>query len=190
MTRSTVAAQQLAPYQAQAALQLLTLAPPTHPAGMIMWPTAKRAVSDQTAAAIAAAAKQHGAEPVGVFVDEDAATITQRCRAAGIPVAQLHGDASRASLNDIPADLQVRMWCSFHVCVAGGCGRDSSNSAPAEAPRQQLHQEQSHALLCRPGPAQPRYVPRLYIIAPCGAVNDVRVGTCHRLCWFSIQAPE
>ncbi|WIA10122.1 hypothetical protein OEZ85_010329 [Tetradesmus obliquus] len=75
--------------------------------GMIMWPKAKRAVSDDTAAAIAAAAKQHGAQAVGVFVDEDAATISRRCRAAGIPIAQLHGDASRAAVNQVPADLQV-----------------------------------------------------------------------------------
>jgi phosphoribosylanthranilate isomerase len=74
---------------------------------MIMWPKAKRAVSDETAAAIAAAAKQHGALAVGVFVDEDAATISRRCRAAGIPIAQLHGDASRAVVNEVPADLQV-----------------------------------------------------------------------------------
>lgn len=73
-----------------------------------MWPKAKRAVSDETAAAIAAAAKQGGAEAVGVFVDEDAATITQRCRQAGISIAQLHGDASRACLNSIPGDLQVK----------------------------------------------------------------------------------
>jgi phosphoribosylanthranilate isomerase len=72
-----------------------------------MWPKAKRAVSDETAAAIAAAAKQHGAQAVGVFVDEDAATISRRCRAAGIPIAQLHGDASRAVVNQVPADLQV-----------------------------------------------------------------------------------
>jgi phosphoribosylanthranilate isomerase len=75
---------------------------------MIMWPKAKRAVSDETAAAIAAAAREGGAAAVGVFVDEDAATITQRCRHAGIPVAQLHGDASRACVNSIPEDLQVR----------------------------------------------------------------------------------
>jgi phosphoribosylanthranilate isomerase len=81
---------------------------PWRMAGMIMWPKAKRAVSDETAAAVAAAAKAGGAAAVGVFVDEDAATITQRCRQAGIPVAQLHGDASRACLNDIPEDLQVR----------------------------------------------------------------------------------
>lgn len=80
-----------------------------------MWPKAKRAVSDATAAAIAASAKQHGARPVGVFVDEDATTISRRCIAAGIPIAQLHGDASRACLNDIPADLQVGQWGSFTV---------------------------------------------------------------------------
>lgn len=73
-----------------------------------MWPKAKRAVSDETAAAIAAAAKQHGAQAVGVFVDEDADTISSRCRAANIPIAQLHGDASRAVFNQVPADLQVR----------------------------------------------------------------------------------
>lgn len=75
--------------------------------GMIMWPKAKRAVSDETAAAIAAAAREGGAAAVGVFVDEDATTITKRCRQAGIPVAQLHGDASRACVNSIPEDLQV-----------------------------------------------------------------------------------
>ena len=44
---------------------------------------------------------------MGVFVDEDGATITRRCRQAGIGMAQLHGDASRAAVNDIPQDLQV-----------------------------------------------------------------------------------
>lgn len=49
------------------------------PAGMIMWPKAKRSVSDNTARAIAEAAKDAGALPVGVFVDEDPSTIIQRC---------------------------------------------------------------------------------------------------------------
>eukprot|EP00879_Flechtneria_rotunda_P010912 GHRR01011403.1.p1 GENE.GHRR01011403.1~~GHRR01011403.1.p1 ORF type:complete len:272 (+),score=72.07 GHRR01011403.1:383-1198(+) len=75
--------------------------------GMIMWPKAKRSVSDATAAALAAAAKQHGAQPVGVFVEEDAATINQRCKQASISIAQLHGDASRACVNEISSDLQV-----------------------------------------------------------------------------------
>ncbi|GBF94406.1 phosphoribosylanthranilate isomerase [Raphidocelis subcapitata] len=75
--------------------------------GMIMWPKAKRAVSDETASAIAATAARHGALAVGVFVDEDAATIAARCGRAGIPVAQLHGDGARAALGGLPERLQV-----------------------------------------------------------------------------------
>lgn len=85
-----------------------------------MWPKAKRAVSDEAAATIAAAAARGGAQAVGVFVDEDAATITRRCRQAGIGVAQLHGDASRAAVNDIPHDLQV----------SGCLGGDQRQHAP------------------------------------------------------------
>ncbi len=48
-------------------------------AGMIMWPKAKRAVSDSTARQIASIARDHDALAVGVFVDENAETITQRC---------------------------------------------------------------------------------------------------------------
>ena len=43
-----------------------------------MWPKAKRAVSDATAKQIADVARQHGIKAVGVFVDEDAATISDR----------------------------------------------------------------------------------------------------------------
>lgn len=76
-------------------------------AGMILWPKAKRAVSVSTAADIAAEAVQHGAQPVAVFVDEDADTIARVCSEAGIGIAQLHGDGARASLPDIPPELQV-----------------------------------------------------------------------------------
>jgi phosphoribosylanthranilate isomerase len=48
-------------------------------AGMIMWPKAKRSVSDDTARMIAHVAVEQGATPVGVFVDEDAETINRRC---------------------------------------------------------------------------------------------------------------
>jgi phosphoribosylanthranilate isomerase len=74
---------------------------------MIMWPKAKRAVSDATAASISAAAVAGGALPVGVFVDEDAATINQRCRASGISIAQLHGDGARQALQALDPELQV-----------------------------------------------------------------------------------
>lgn len=43
-----------------------------------MWQKAKRAVSAETARAIAEVARQGGAKAVGVFVDEDAASISQR----------------------------------------------------------------------------------------------------------------
>eukprot|EP00199_Chlamydomonas_sp_CCMP681_P005505 CAMPEP_0119105080 /NCGR_PEP_ID=MMETSP1180-20130426/3136_1 /TAXON_ID=3052 ORGANISM="Chlamydomonas cf sp, Strain CCMP681" /NCGR_SAMPLE_ID=MMETSP1180 /ASSEMBLY_ACC=CAM_ASM_000741 /LENGTH=243 /DNA_ID=CAMNT_0007090037 /DNA_START=266 /DNA_END=997 /DNA_ORIENTATION=- len=66
--------------------------------GMIMWPKAKRSVSDAVAMQIANVAKQHGAQPVGVFVDESADLIVERCDRAGITVAQLHGDGARAAL--------------------------------------------------------------------------------------------
>jgi hypothetical protein len=76
-------------------------------AGMILWSKGRRAVSDATAVAIAAAARRHGAEPIGVFVDEDAPTIAKRCAAAGVRIAQLHGDGARAALPGLPLDLQA-----------------------------------------------------------------------------------
>lgn len=75
--------------------------------GMIMWPKAKRSVAPSVAQAIATVARQHGAQAVGVFVDEDARTIEDRCREAGIGVAQLHGDVARQALGSLPHTLQV-----------------------------------------------------------------------------------
>ncbi|KAG1661001.1 hypothetical protein FOA52_007166 [Chlamydomonas sp. UWO 241] len=77
--------------------------------GMIMWQKAKRGVSDDASAAIAQAASSRGALPVGVFVDEDASTINRRCAAAGIPVAQLHGDGARDALAGLDPSLRV-VW--------------------------------------------------------------------------------
>ena len=75
--------------------------------GMILWPKAKRSVPLALAAEIAAAARRHGAEPVGVFVDEDAATIESICKLSGISIAQLHGNAARAALQHLSEDLAV-----------------------------------------------------------------------------------
>jgi phosphoribosylanthranilate isomerase len=45
--------------------------------GLILWPRSKRSVTDPAVArAIADAARKGGAEPVGVFVDEDAPTVS------------------------------------------------------------------------------------------------------------------
>lgn len=59
--------------------------------GMIVWPKSKRSVTVETAAEVAAAAKAGGAVPVGVFVDESAEEIVEKCAAIGIDHAQLHG---------------------------------------------------------------------------------------------------
>ena len=57
--------------------------------GMIVWPKSKRSVSVSLARDIAAAARESGAEPVGVFVEENAAEIERVCDAAGLSIAQV-----------------------------------------------------------------------------------------------------
>ncbi len=81
--------------------------------GMILWPKARRSVSIDTAAEISEAARQHGASPVAVFVDEDFADIVRTCKAAGIGTAQLHGKGARASLTDLPNWLKVAFSCGL-----------------------------------------------------------------------------
>ncbi|KAJ7554398.1 hypothetical protein O6H91_06G138600 [Diphasiastrum complanatum] len=75
--------------------------------GMILYPKSKRSVSLHVAKQIARAAREGGAEPVGVFVDEDATTIQAWCDAVGVSVAQLHGDGARAALFCLPMSLKV-----------------------------------------------------------------------------------
>jgi len=87
--------------------------------GMIMWPRAKRSVSDATAREIAGAARAGGALPVGVFVDEGAAEIVARCRASGLRAAQLHGDGARAALAELdPGAVPVVVYV-LHASEAG-----------------------------------------------------------------------
>lgn len=57
--------------------------------GMIVWPKSKRSVSVSLAREIAAAARENGAEPVGVFVDESATEIESACSDANLDIAQV-----------------------------------------------------------------------------------------------------
>jgi phosphoribosylanthranilate isomerase len=77
-------------------------------AGMIVWPKSKRSVCLSLAREIAAAAREGGAEPVGVFVDENAAEIEDMCIAAGLGIAQLHGDGARSAwMQGLPETLKL-----------------------------------------------------------------------------------
>lgn len=131
--------------------------------GMIMWQKAKRAVSAETARAIAEVARQGGAKAVGVFVDEDAASISQRCLDAGIPVAQLHGDGARAALPDLDPSLEV-------VYVLA-CEPDGT---PRTQPPSQLL-----AALGRTGARLPDWV----------LVDSAQGGSGQALDWRNLQVP-
>lgn len=84
--------------------------------GMILWQKAKRAVSIDRAKAIVEAAKLHGAQPVGVFVDEDATTISSVCSAIGLGIAQLHGEVARKAVSELPPSIDTIyvMQCDQH----------------------------------------------------------------------------
>lgn len=92
---------------------------------MILWPRTKRAVPLGTAKAIAIAARAGGAEPVAVFVDEDARAITSACGAIGVDFAQLHGDRARLMqphLRSVKVTSQLcTEACRCHTSVPSAC---------------------------------------------------------------------
>ncbi|OVA02709.1 N-(5'phosphoribosyl) anthranilate isomerase (PRAI) like domain [Macleaya cordata] len=73
--------------------------------GMILWPKSKRSVSVSIAKEISKVVRTYGAEPVGVFVDDDVSTILRASDASEIELVQLHGNCSREAF---PVLLQER----------------------------------------------------------------------------------
>lgn len=74
--------------------------------GVVFHPTSKRFVEIEQAVEIAAAAKQAGAQAVGVFVDTNADTILRICQIAGINIVQLHGEISRQQHHLLPPSFK------------------------------------------------------------------------------------
>ncbi|KAL0539588.1 hypothetical protein IC582_023804 [Cucumis melo] len=56
---------------------------------------------------ISRVARQNGAQPVGVFVDDDVETISRAADACDLELVQLHGDGSRAALPVLVKDYRI-----------------------------------------------------------------------------------
>ncbi|KAJ4788820.1 N-(5'-phosphoribosyl)anthranilate isomerase [Rhynchospora pubera] len=94
--------------------------------GMILWPKSKRSVSLEVAKEISRVARECGAEPVGVFVDDDLDTILRVADASDIEFIQLHGDESRALHPELPRNNRI-----IYVLHADDCG-NLINNVPSE----------------------------------------------------------
>ncbi|CAI0416023.1 unnamed protein product [Linum tenue] len=70
-------------------------------------PKSKRSISLSVAKEISKVARENGAQPVGVFVDDDAETIMRAAEVADLEFVQLHGGGSREALKQLVQDTRI-----------------------------------------------------------------------------------
>lgn len=75
--------------------------------GMILWPNSKRSISTSTAKEISKVAREYGAKPVGVFVEDDSNSILRASDDADLEFVQLHGDESRSAFSVLAKEKQI-----------------------------------------------------------------------------------
>ena len=160
--------------------------------GMILWPHAKRSISVEQAREISRFVTRHGAAPVAVFVDENAMKIAQVCDQAGIDIAQLHGDASRAAINDLPKGLRTvyvinvdddgKFCCSPPPSAVDWILLDSMKGGSGKSLKWELIRVDTFDILCKSGwilagGLHPNNVAKaINVAAPMGV--DVSSGVC------------
>jgi phosphoribosylanthranilate isomerase len=86
--------------------------------GINFWPSSKRFVHVDAAAALARAGRVRGAMIVGIFVDASIATIAEAAGTARLDVIQLHGDESPATCAEVRSVTGLRVWKALPVASA------------------------------------------------------------------------
>jgi indole-3-glycerol phosphate synthase/phosphoribosylanthranilate isomerase len=95
-------------------------------AGLVMVPGTPRAVAGAAAETVAAAAREAGISPVGVFRDEKPMQVAMRAQALGLAAVQLHGEEDAAYIKALRNLLPE----SCEIWAAGSVGESVPDPRP------------------------------------------------------------